>query len=178
MSYDNFTHGGCKVNKPAPAIPTRVQEVEAEASEIERIHNIKQHNRADAYERLARTLAAENTELRGKLDDVRMGIGCARGQRSTQYCADLTQRDATITALLEMLRPLPCENSSPYWKAHCVECGWCGLSSSCELERYEAGDCDVLCPLCHNPVDEMDSHDEARIAAVYRRACEIAGRTE
>ncbi len=53
MSYDNFTHGGCKVNKPAPAIPTRVQEVEAEASEIERIHNIKQHNRADAYERLA-----------------------------------------------------------------------------------------------------------------------------
>lgn len=59
MSYDNFTHGGCKVNKPAPAIPTRVQEVDAEASEIERIHNIKQHNRADAYERLARTLAAE-----------------------------------------------------------------------------------------------------------------------
>jgi len=50
-------------------------------------------------------LRAENTELRGKLDDVRMGIGCARGQRTTQYCADLTQRDEVITRLLALVKP-------------------------------------------------------------------------
>lgn len=52
-----------------------------------------------------RTLAAEVDELRGKLDDVRMGIGCARGQRSTQYCAEAAQRDEVITKLLDLYRP-------------------------------------------------------------------------
>ena len=49
--------------------------------------------------------AAEVDELRGKLDDVWMSIGCARGQRSTQYCAEAAQRDEVITKLLAMLEP-------------------------------------------------------------------------
>lgn len=49
------------------------------------------------------TLADEVDELRGKLDDVRMNIGCARGQRSTQFCAEAAQRDAVIGKLLAML---------------------------------------------------------------------------
>ena len=52
-----------------------------------------------------RTVTAEVDELRGKLDDVRMGIGCARGQRTTQYCAEAAQRDEVITKLLAMLLP-------------------------------------------------------------------------
>lgn len=84
---------------------TRVQEVEAESHHIESVHSLRQNARADAYERLARTLAAEVDELRGKLDDVRMGIGCARGQRTTQYCAEVVQRDEVITKLLELVRP-------------------------------------------------------------------------
>lgn len=91
---------------------------------------------------------------------------------------EVDERDAVITKLLAMLEPMPDDSPLPYWKAHCDECGWFGLSSSCELERYEAGDCDVLCPLCHNTVDEMGGHDEARIAAIHARACEIAGRKE
>jgi len=47
-----------------------------------------------------RLLKGEIAELRGKLDDVRMGIGCARGQRSTQFCAEAAQRDEVITKLL------------------------------------------------------------------------------
>lgn len=50
-------------------------------------------------------LAAEVDELRGKLDDVRMGIGCARGQRTTQYCAEAAQRDEVITKLLDLYKP-------------------------------------------------------------------------
>ena len=50
-------------------------------------------------------LAAENAELRGKLDDVRMGIGCARGQRTTQFCAEAAQRDDVITRLLALVKP-------------------------------------------------------------------------
>lgn len=56
---------------------------------------------------LVRKLAAEVDELRGKLDDVRFGIGCARGQRTTQFCADLSQRNAVIDKLLAMLKPTP-----------------------------------------------------------------------
>ena len=82
---------------------TRVQEVEA---------LFCRENFNDQYGRwnldsqsIARTLAAEVDELRGKLDDVRMGIGCARGQRTTQYCAEVVQRDEVITKLLELVRP-------------------------------------------------------------------------
>lgn len=52
---------------------------------------------------LVRKLAAEVDELRGKLDDVRFGIGCARGQRTTQFCAEAARRDAVIDELLAML---------------------------------------------------------------------------
>ena len=65
----------------------------------------------------ARTLAAEVDELRGKMDDVRMGIGCARGQRTTQYCAEAAQRDEVITKLLAMLKPDDHES-----KCNCDEC--------------------------------------------------------
>ena len=47
----------------------------------------------------------EIDRLRGKLDDVRMGIGCARGQRTTQFCAEAAQRDEIIGKLLAMLLP-------------------------------------------------------------------------
>lgn len=50
-------------------------------------------------------LAEDYKELRGKLDDVRQGIGCARGQRTTQFCAEAAARDEIIGKLLEMLRP-------------------------------------------------------------------------
>lgn len=64
-------------------------------------------------------LRAENTELRGKLDDVRMGIGCARGQRSTQYCAEAAARDEVITKLLDLLMP---GVAPPHEPCGCVEC--------------------------------------------------------
>ena len=86
---------------------TRVQEVEAVIVESYRSSYLP------PLENFARTLAAEVDELRGKLDDVRMGIGCARGQRTTQYCADLAQRDEVITNLLEMLKP---EKHRPSWE--------------------------------------------------------------
>ena len=49
-------------------------------------------------------LDAEVDDLRGKLDDVRQNIGCARGQRTTQYCAEAAQRDEVISTLLNMLK--------------------------------------------------------------------------
>lgn len=96
-----------------------------------------------------RLLKAEIAELRGKLDDVRMGIGCARGQRTTQFCAEAAQRDAVITKLLAMLKPgeEPVPPADPstladwnLWSAH------------------------------HSPWLTK--------ANCYRFACEIAGRTE
>lgn len=60
---------------------------------------------AAALEDECRTLAAEVDELRCKLDDVRMGIGCARGQRTTQFCAEAAARDEVIGRLLAMLKP-------------------------------------------------------------------------
>lgn len=56
----------------------------------------------ETYHSKLRTLADEVDELRGKLADVRMGMGCARGQRSTQFCAEAAQRDEIIGKLLEM----------------------------------------------------------------------------
>lgn len=38
-------------------------------------------------------------ELEGKLEDIRMGIGCARGQRTTQFCAEMQAATARIAAL-------------------------------------------------------------------------------
>lgn len=64
---------------------------------------------------LCRTLAAEVDELRGKLDDVRMGIGCARGQRSTQFCAEAAQRDEVITKLLDLTAPHVDEFGNRQW---------------------------------------------------------------
>lgn len=54
---------------------------------------------------LTLTLADEVDELRGKLEDVRMNIGCARGQRTTQFCAEAAQRDAVIDKILAMMEP-------------------------------------------------------------------------
>ena len=71
----------------------------------------------DAYEARIADLKARVLEAEAKLDDVRMGIGCARGQRSTQYCAEAVQRDEVITKLLEML--LPDDHES---KCNCDEC--------------------------------------------------------
>ena len=73
----------------------------------------KLRNSAPSLYNLARTLAAEVDELRGKLDDVRMGIGCARGQRTTQYCAEAAQRDEVIAKLLAMLKP---DKHRPSWE--------------------------------------------------------------
>lgn len=116
---------------------TRLEEVEIETqSRRESSRFISASERND----LARTLAAEVDDLRGKLDDVRQGIGCARGQRTTQYCADLTQLDEVITKLLDLLLP---GVAPPHDPCGCVEC-----------KRHEI--------------------NEGR----YRRALEIAGRTE
>lgn len=95
-------------------------------------------------------LAAENTELRGKLDDVRMGIGCARGQRTTQYCADLTQRDEVIRRLLAMLKP--------------------GEKPNCMDPKYN--------PAKRVSIYDMDCLSHQTQAQIYARALEIAGRTE
>ncbi len=55
---------------------------------------------ATSHEEKLCSLADEVDELRGKLDDVRSGIGCARGQ---QYCAEAAARDEIITKLLEII---------------------------------------------------------------------------
>ena len=82
---------------------SRLDEVEAEIANLDDSYSARTYT--DGYADLARTLAAEVDELRGKLDDVRMGIGCARGQRSTQFCAEAAQRDAVITKLLDLYKP-------------------------------------------------------------------------
>jgi len=167
MSFDRF-----KVDAPM----SRLEEVEAD---IERIRDMPENDYYDMWHAVlvvARTLAAEVDELRGKLDDVRMGIGCARGQRSTQYCAEAAQRDEVIAKLLAMLE-VP-EDDQEQWAAACGECGWMGMSMSCEANYYEAGDCDVLCPECGAPVDELGCERQVLVARLHARACEIAGRTE
>lgn len=149
--------------------------------EVERIINDMDIDGYDCFDigagkRLARTLADEVDELRGKLDDVRMGIGCARGQRSTQFCAEVAARDEIIGKLLEML-VVP-EDDPEQWAAACCECGWIGMSMSCEANYYEAGDCDVLCPECGAPVDELGCKRQVLVAHLHAAALEIAGRKE
>ena len=162
---------------------SRLDEVEAEIANLDDSYSARTYT--DGYADLARTLAAEVDavrakladwevaaqqghpspctlgtlcpyceidRLRGKLDDVRMGIGCARGQRSTQYCADLTQRDEVITKLLAMLKPgkPPCD---------CIT--EIGPRCSC-MNQGDAANVEAWwTTMCH-----------------YRRACDIAGRTE
>ena len=98
-------------------------------------------------------LADEVDDLRGKLDDVRQNIGCARGQRSTQYCAEAAQRDEVIGKLLAMLKPdpkVPCD---------CI------------------GEIGPQC-YCMNQGDAMRAESWWTEKCLYARACEIAGRVE
>lgn len=55
---------------------------------------------------VARALAAEVDELRAKLDQVRSEIGCARGQRTTQFCAEAVEIKRRLDAVVKMLEPL------------------------------------------------------------------------
>ena len=82
---------------------SRREEVDLEIAELDDSYSARTYT--DGYADLARTLAAEVDELRGKLDDVRMNIGCARGQRTTQFCAEAAQRDAVIDKLLDLVEP-------------------------------------------------------------------------
>lgn len=53
----------------------------------------------------ARTLAAEVDELRAKLDQVRSEVGCARGQQTTQFCAEAVEYKRRLDAVVKMLEP-------------------------------------------------------------------------
>ncbi len=121
-------------------------------------------------------LASDYAALESRLAEVRMNTGCARGQHTTQFCAEVVARDKIITELLEMLRPLPKGDPSPYWKTYCEECGWFGLSSSCVVTHDEDHEC--LCPKCGFGVEEMHAGYECQIEARYARACKVAGRDE
>lgn len=48
---------------------------------------------------------AEIAALESRIAEVRMNTGCARGQHTTQFCAEVVARDEVISELLEMLRP-------------------------------------------------------------------------
>ena len=85
---------------------------------------------AAEYRHLSLSLAAEVDELRGKLDDVRMGIGCARGQRSTQFCAEAAQRDEVITKLLAQFGEITCDPS-------------CGITWTCTRCQAYARACEI-----------------------------------
>lgn len=87
------------------AIPhgSRRAEVEAELKQMDEDHSARFFT--NEYSKVAIALADEVDELRGKLDDVRMNIGCARGQRTTQYCAEAAARDEIITKMLVAIKP-------------------------------------------------------------------------
>lgn len=54
---------------------------------------------------IADTHNAEIAAIESRLAEVRMNTGCARGQHTTQFCAEVVARDEVISELLEMLRP-------------------------------------------------------------------------
>lgn len=54
---------------------------------------------------VARALAAEVDELRAKLDQVRSEVGCARGQRTTQFCAEAVEYKRRLDAIVALLEP-------------------------------------------------------------------------
>ena len=128
---------------------SRLEEVEAEIDAVDWANSWE--GEARSLRALARTLAAEVDDLRGKLNDVRQNIGCARGQRSTQYCAEAAQRDEVIGKLLAMLKPdpkVPCD---------CI------------------GEIGPQC-YCMNQGDAMRAESWWTEKCLYARACEIAGR--
>ena len=51
---------------------------------------------------------AEVDELRAKLDQVRSEIGCARGQRTTQFCAEAVEYKRRLDVVVKMLEPGKC----------------------------------------------------------------------
>ena len=125
---------------------------------------------------LVRKLAAEVDELRGKLDDVRFGIGCARGQRTTQFCAEAARRDAVIDELLAMLKPpIVAHGPNDEWGAYCETCWWSGNARDVKWTGID-NECDGSCPVCGKGIEEYTGDE--RTAAIYARALEIAGRTE
>lgn len=99
-------HDDCQCAAVSACLPpgSRRAEVDITLEELSTAYVDWENENEKLYE-LARTLANEVDELRGKLDDVRMNIGCARGQRSTQFCAEAAQRDRVISALLLAMKP-------------------------------------------------------------------------
>lgn len=103
---------------------------ELEARQIEAAHNAD----CDAYE-------ARIADLEGKLEDIRMNIGCARGQRTTQYCAELAGRDKVIADLLAMLEPGPAPNPAdakynPTYQMNITNYQFDLYKKGCQIDTY------------------------------------------
>jgi hypothetical protein len=79
--------------------------------------------------RMWKDAKAETRELQAKLDDVRMGIGCARGQRSTQFCADLTAAHAELARVKAESLRVVVDGDAMYWDETIVQ--------PVRLERWE-----------------------------------------
>lgn len=155
MSYYEREDGSTTDRFEKPANPTRAQEVEAEIASLDCFEIASTQVQ---IERLARTLAAEVDALRGKQAEIMVNQSRLLSQHAddTNELGMLTKEhiklDATITALLEMLRPGPAPNymdpkynpsKMPPLTEYSLDCMWHGMRKQ-----------------------------------TYARACEIAGRTE
>lgn len=122
---------------------------------------------------VASTLAAEVDELQAKLDQVRSEIGCARGQRTTQYCADAVEYKRRLDAVVAMLRDegtITCPDccGAGHWIAE-------GPGPSYVIPRPD-GNHSVTCERCGGDFDSIGSGviEPDEEYSLYARAVAIA----
>ena len=118
-------------------------------------------------------LASDYDALESRLAEVRMNTGCARGQRSTQFCAEVVVREAERDALqrklesvIAMLEPeTPDDNGNrPFF---CESCLWTGFDVVLAGDRPEDEYCS--CPVCGGGVNGITAWDREFLGRVHAR---------